>query len=245
MTKELNNRILELKKHLYPNENQKLDKISLKKVLYQLLRESLKSNKHELNIGDYTINITPKNLSVIYESVHTTIEVSNNDIYYETIRDLETRFFCISAVKKDEFLNDTPMIKSTGIVTNIDGICEEHICLELYTDVEDNIKKYLSLPSEFKIIEQPTTNDYMIKIKREIEISSPRTDIIDLLDKNRVVPVYYDTLLDKYKTQVDRREYKPNNYSLLLPNLEDKKIIVSFLYSSMVDFYTEYMNKNN
>lgn len=244
MTKELDNKIFELKKHLYPNENQKeLDKVSLKKALYQVLRESLKSNKYEIKIGDYTINIAPKNLSVVYESVHTTVEVSNEDVYYETIRDLETRFFCISAVKKDEFLNGTPAIKSTGIVTNIDGICEEHIYLELYTDEEDNIRKYLSLPKEFKVVEQPLTNDYIITVKREINIDSPRTDVIDLLDKNRVVPVYYDSFLDKYKTQVDRREYNPNNYSILLPSVDDKKIMVSFLYSTMVEFYTEYINK--
>lgn len=247
MTNEMENRILEIKKYLYPNDEIKynIDKNQVKKALYQLLRECLKTRQYIVKIGSYTIDVTPKNLSVKYESEHTTVEVSNEDIYYETIRDIETRFFCISQIKKDEFLIDNPIIRTTGIVTNINGIFEEHFSFELYSQTEDNIKNYLSLPSNVELVEQPIPDDYVATVRKHIKLNDPRTDVIDYLNKEKVVPVFLDTTVEKYKTQVDRRQYTPNNYSLLLPRVEEIKSIVSFLYSSMVDYYVEYMNGNN
>lgn len=247
MAKEIENKILELKKYLYPNDEERhnIDKTQVKKALYQLLRECLKERKYIIEIGSYIIDVTPKNLSVKYESEHTTVEVSNDDIYYETIRDIETRYFCISQIKRDEFLIDNPVIRTTGIVTNIDGTCEEHFSFELYSPTEDNIKNYLNLPVGVELVEQPLPDDYLATVKKHININDPRTDVIDYLNKNKVVPVFLDTTIEKYKTQVDRREYTPNNYTLLLPRIEEIKSIVSYLYSSMVEFYTEYMNENN
>lgn len=247
MSKEIETRITELKKFLYPNNKIKynIDKTQVKKALYHLLRECLKERKYIVEIGSYIIDITPKNLSVKYESEHTNVEVSNKDVYYETVRDIETRFFCISQIKKDEFQIDNPIIRTTGMVTNINGRCEEHFVFELYSPVEDNINNYLRLTKNFEILELPNHDDYLATIKRTIKIDEPRTDIIDCLDKNRVIPVFFDASINKYKTQVDRREYTPNNYSLLLPRIEEIKSIVSYLYSSMVEFYTEYMNENS
>ncbi len=247
MSKEIENRILDLKKYLYSSDEEKtaIDKTQVKKSLYQLLRECLKERKYIVEVGSYIIDITPKNLSVKYESEHTTVEVSNNDIYYETIRDIETRFFCISQIKRDEFQIDNAVIRTTGIVTNIDGTCEEHFSFELYSPTEDNINNYLNLPVGVKLVEQPQQDDYLATVKKSIKITDPRTDVIDYLNKNKVVPVFYDATINKYKTQVDRRDYTPNNYSLLLPRVEEIKSIVSYLYSSMVEFYTEYMNGNN
>ena len=165
-------------------------------------------------------------------------------MYYETIRDIETRFFAISQIKRDEFLIDVPLIRTTGMVTNINGLCEEHFCFELYTDEPDNINNYVYLPPNVEVIGQVLPNNYELTIKRKININEPRTDVIDYLDKERIVPVYLDTVVEKYKTQVSRRAYNPNNYSLLLPSIEDKKSILTFIYSSMVEFYQEYMNNN-
>ncbi len=247
MTEEMNNRVLELKKYLYPNDEIKydIDKVEVKKALYKLLRQCLKERKYIIPIESYIIDVTPKNLSVKYETEHTMVEVSNEDVYYETIRDIETRFFCITQIKRDEFQIDNAVIRTTGIVTNISGTCEEHFSFELYSPLEDNIKNYLNIPSNVEIVEQPTPDDYLATVKKQININDPRTDVIDYLNKNKVVPVYYDETVEKYKAQVDRRAYTPNNYSLLLPRVEEIKSIVSFLYSTMVEFYTEYMNENN
>ena len=110
----------ELHKQLYleNTETESIDELALKKQLYLLLRECLKEQEYEVTIGSYKINITPKGLSVKYESDQTIVEVSNADVYYESIRDTETRFFCISQMKKSEFLMDNPLIRVTGSVTN-------------------------------------------------------------------------------------------------------------------------------
>ena len=245
MTQEIENRIAELKKFLYHSpEEKEIDKIGLKKALFLLLRECLKERYYVIEIGSYKIDVTPKNLSVKYNSNQTIVEVSNIDVYYETIRDIETRFFAISQIKRDEFLIDVPLIRTTGMVTNINGLCEEHFCFELYTDEPDNINNYVYLPPNVEVIGQVLPNNYELTIKRRININEPRTDVIDYLDKERIVPVYLDTVVEKYKTQVSRRAYNPNNYSLLLPSIEDKKSILTFIYSSMVEFYQEYMNNN-
>ena len=228
MKKDLELAILELQKYLYPDNNQEIDNISLKRTLYNVLRECLKANRYEIEVGDYTINVNPKNLLVTYESNHTMVEVSNEDVYYETVRDIETRLFCISSLKKDEFLSDNPVIATTGVVSNID----------------DSIHNYLNLPSDVKLVKQPNENDYNATVKRRITPDQERTDIIDLLDKNKVVPVFYDSVIDKYKTQTDRRTYTPNNYVALLPSLDNLKSTITFLYSSMVEFYTEYLNND-
>ena len=244
MKKDLELAILELQKCLYPDNNQEIDNISLKRTLYNVLRECLKANRYEIEVGDYTINVNPKNLLVTYESNHTMVEVSNEDVYYETVRDIETRLFCISSLKKDEFLSDNPVIATTGVVSNIDGICEEHISFELVNNIDDSIHNYLNLPSDVKLVKQPNENDYNATVKRRITPDQERTDIIDLLDKNKVVPVFYDSVIDKYKTQTDRRTYTPNNYVALLPSLDNLKSTITFLYSSMVEFYTEYLNND-
>ena len=128
--------------------------ITLKKNLYLLLRECIKEKEYEVRIGSYEFNITPQNLSVKYKSDQTIVEVSNEDVYFESTRDTETRFFCISQMKKSEFLMDTPLIRVTGSVTNIDDVCEEHYLFELYTDDEsDSIRNYLQLPSDTQISE--------------------------------------------------------------------------------------------
>lgn len=244
MNTELEKIKLELQKYLYPDENKKnnIDKTNLKKTIFLLLRECLKKQVYVIEIGSYIINITPQKLYVKYEADHTTIEVSNNDVFYETVRDIETRFFAISKVKKDEFLIDIPIIRTTGIVTNIDGICEEHYCFELYTDEEDDIRNYLIFPDGVEIIGSENPNNYELCIKRKISINDPRSDVYDILDKEKVVPVYLDTIVEKYKTIYEKKEYTPNNYTLLIPKLEEKKAIITFIYSSMVDFYQEYMN---
>ena len=70
MTKEMDKKIAELKKYLYPNNdiNYDIDKNQIKKTLYQLLRECLKERRYIIEIGAYTIDVTPKNLSVKYET---------------------------------------------------------------------------------------------------------------------------------------------------------------------------------
>lgn len=237
----------ELHKQLYLDntENEQIDEISLKKHLYLLVRECIKEREYEVNIGSYKLNVTPKNLSVKYESNQTKVEVSNEDVYYETVRDTETRFFCINQVKKQEYLMDNPLIRTTGTIINIDGVCEEHYLFELYTDEEqDNIKNYLQLPADTSIVELNIDSERSLMVSRKINREDKRTDVIDFFAPDKVVPVFLDTIIEKYKALPERKEFDPVDYRNLLPTLDSKKKIISFIYSSIVEFYSEYMRYN-
>lgn len=240
MSKELENRISELKKHLYPNgtETTKIDKVGLQKSLFLLLRECLKVGKYEITIGSYKINVNPQYLSVVYQNPHTTIEVSNNDVFYETIRDIPVRYFVINDKIQDEYPSDTPIIKTLGLVINVDGIIDEVYDIELYTNNEDNVRRYLNLKNGFTI-SRDDDDPYSVSIKREITPNDPFTKIESVLTESALIPVLYDYDNDKY---IFQKETNNNlNYKILLPSLDDKKEVVSFLYSSMVEFYTKYI----
>lgn len=244
MSKKIESLKNNLKKYLFVTDSElkKLDSANFKKDLFKLLRECIKEANYIFEIGPYLFDITPQTLSVKYDTDNTIIKISNNDVYYESTRDIETRFFCISPERRDEYLMDNPLIRTTGIVTNIDGNCEELIRIELYTELEDNINNYLRLPLGVTFVKQPLEDDYSVLVKKEITKDTPRTDLIDYFDKDRVVPVYLDTVVEKYKTQVDRREYTPNNYSVLLPSLDIKKNLISYIYNSIVEFYRQYID---
>jgi hypothetical protein len=232
---------LEIHKILYSDSQP--DQILLRKQLYLLIKECIKEREYEVKIGSYEFNITPQNLSVKYVTDNTTVEVSNEDVYYESTRDTETRFFCISQLKKSEFLMDTPLIRVTGTVSNIDGICEEHYLFELYTDnQEDSIRNYLKLPSDTQISELNLDPQRATMVHRKVNRLDRRTDVIDLLVPNKVVPVYLDTIVEKYKALPYRKLYTPNNYTELIPTLEEKKKTIRFIYGAIVDFYSEYLN---
>jgi hypothetical protein len=234
----------ELHTLLYSSDN--VDEITLKKNLYLMLRECIKEKEYEVKIGSYEFNITPKNLSVKYNNDQTIVEVSNEDVYFETTRDTETRFFCISQMKKSEFLMDNPLIRVTGSVTNIADVCEEHYLFELYTEDEnDSIRNYLHLPSDTQISDLSLNPNEATMVHRKIKRNDPRTDVIDFLVKDKVVPVFLDTIIEKYKALPDKKDYDPNNYSELLPTLDDKKKLIRFIYAAIVDFYTDYLNENN
>lgn len=241
MSRELKNRIIELKQYLYPNgtETNEVDKVNLQKALFKLLRECLKEGKYEVDIGSYTINVNPQNLSVCYENAQTTVEVSNNDVFYETIRDIPVRFFVISNTKQEEYPSDTPIIRTLGIVTNIDGIMEETYDIELYTNDEDNVRNYIDLKDGFNVSPSREEDSYAISVKRRIRPNDYFTKIETILTEDKIVPVTLDINTGKYILQ---SEYQNDlNYHMLLPNLEDKKNVVGFLYSSMVEFYTNYI----
>ena len=157
---------LELHQLLYSDT--KVDELLLKKQLYLLLKECIKEREYEIQIGSYEFNITPQNLSVKYITDNTTVEVSNDDVYYESTRDTETRFFCISQVHKSEFLMDTPLIRVTGTVSNIDGICEEHYLFELYTDIfvlyPASLTRFIIFTSPLAISGTSNSNNFRTKL---------------------------------------------------------------------------------
>ena len=137
---------------------------------------------------------------------------------------------------------DTPLIRVTGSVTNIDGICEEHYLFELYTDEEnDSIRNYLHLPEDAQISELNIDQTKSTMVKRRVNREDKRTDVIDFLTPGKVIPVFLDTIVEKYKALPDRKEYNPSDYSELIPTLEDQKKVVRFIYGAIVEFYSNYI----
>lgn len=248
---ELELKINNLKKNLYSDNEEivNIDKISLQKNLFELIRECIKEREYIVDIGSYEINVTPADLSVKYETEETIIEISNEDVYYESTREVDCRYFVITNDQNSEYPLSNKAIRVTGIVTNIDGVCEEHYEFELLTDEVDDIKNYLTL-SNFNVSgasyssEEISTN-YSAIIKKEIKRNDKRTDVIDFFLPNRVVPVFYDYKNQKYIREAsERKVYSPSDYSILLPTLDSKKNLVNYLYSSIVEYYTEYINNN-
>lgn len=248
---ELELKINNLKNNLYSDSEElvNIDKISMQKNLFELIRECIKEREYIVDIGSYEINVTPSDLSVKYETDETTIEISNEDVYYESTREVDCRYFVVSNELNNEYPLSNKAIRVTGIITNIDGICEEHYEFELLSDEEDNIKNYLTL-SNFNVSgasysAEDISNNYSVIIKKEIKRTDKRTDVIDFFLPNKVIPVIYDYKEEKYiREESDRRIYNPGDYSILLPTLDDKKNIINYLYSSIVEYYTEYINNN-
>ena len=69
-------------------------------------------------------------------------------------------------------------------------------------------------------------------------LDMPALDIIDALGIG-------DRIVGSAKVTIDYlEEYNPDDYRILLPSLDSKKRIANYIYSSIVEFYTEYMNEN-
>ena len=81
-------------------------------------------------------------------------------------------------------------------------------------------------------------------LKRKVNRTDTRTDVIDFFVNDKVVPVFLDTIIEKYKALPDRKEYNPNNYTNLLPSLTDKKRIIRVIYGTIVEYYSEYLKEN-
>ena len=243
--KELEKNIIKLEKSLYHNNQEITDfnKIDVQKNLFSLIRECIKEKNYIVNVGSYEFNINPSNLSVKYENDETIVEISSEDFYYETTRETEARFFVIADEDKEIYPSDSKVIKVTGIVTNIDGMCDEHYQFELFND-DNNIKNYLSLIDGAEYQAKDIETNSSVIIRKEIFISNPRTDVTNFFSNSNIIPVTYNLYEDNYVKNIVEKEYIPNNYSLLIPTLDKEKSNVSFLYNSIVDYYTEYLNKN-
>lgn len=248
MTREIDKIKKELRKYLYTNdiEINNIDKISFQKTLFTLLRECIKQKEYEVEIGSYIINVNPEETMVEYENEETSIRITKNDVYYETNRETEIRYFIPTYLsnQSDTFEPESPVIKVSGLVTNIDGDCEERYCFELFNTDED-IKTYLEIPSNIQISPYTEPTKYSIILTKSVSVKDQRLDVFKIFKENKVIPVIYNPKLDKYLKTSSIKEYSPSDYTTLLPNLDNRKNIVSFIYSSIVEFYDNYLKNNS
>lgn len=236
----------ELRKYLYSKDTEinEIDKISLQKSLFSLLRECIKQKEYEVEIGSYRINLSPEQIMVEYENEETSIRISETDVYYETSRETEIRYFIVGPSENtEEFPASSPVIRVTGLVTNIDGDCEERYNIELF-NIDENIMDYINIPSNMKLSPYTEPTKYAIILIKPVSVHEKRVDASTFFKQEKIIPVTYDIKKDKYIRSPLVKEYNPVDYTSLLPTLENRKNIVSFIYSPIVEFYTEYITNN-
>jgi len=241
MNNDLIIKLSELKSILYPKniEDNNINKNRLKLILIETLKECIKNKLYKFYIGNYYFDITPDNLSIIYKTNTSNIELSNNDIHFETERDLENNYFIISDTIKDEYSLNEKTILVSGIILNYDNNYIEEYIFNLNSNKEDNIRNYLKLIENSSFLDIDESNKEETCIIKEITKDSKRTNIIDFFNTN-VIPVTYDKYQKKYLKC--NKEYQ-NDYSSYLPNMEKEKDNISFIYNTILDFYKEYLDK--
>ena len=95
--------IEDLKKLIYPIPKNEIDKTNIEKNIFKLMRTSILEKNYEIQVGPYILNFNPDELKVFYENEFTKVELSNEDVYYETMRPLETKYYCLSNENKETY----------------------------------------------------------------------------------------------------------------------------------------------
>ncbi len=245
---QINEKILqasaELKNYLYFNkiEDSDIDKVNIQKSLYKLLRECIKNEVYTATVGDYTINIDPHNLSVIYETDSIEIEVSSEDIHYEQTHATPDEYFVISKTEEESYPINQPAIIVTGAIDVYDDIYREYYEISLSEDIEDDIRNYIILSNNFSYTNDQFDTKYTVVLSRNIKSTTPVFNIYNLFNSKVVKPVTYNQVDDNYLKRTSSINNK--TYEDIVPSLSDKKLITSYLYGLVVDFYTDYINNN-
>lgn len=236
--------INELKKYIYYNkiENSDFDKVNIQKNLYKLLRECIKNKVYEIEIGSYKLNIKPDELSVKYETENTLVEVSKDDVHIENVSETNIEYFVIAPAESEEYSITIPAIMVEGVISTYDNTYEEIYEITISEDIEDNIRNYINLNNRFEYASNEFDNKYSVIIKRNITSETKYTNIYDIFNKKIVKPVTYNKNKDNYVRRTI--SYESKTYASIIPTLEDKKLITSYLYGLIVEFYTEYVNNN-
>ncbi|HAB66736.1 MAG TPA: hypothetical protein DCE23_05160, partial [Firmicutes bacterium] len=176
--------INELKKYIYYNkiENSDFDKVNIQKNLYKLLRECIKNEVYEVEIGSYKLNIKLDELSVKYETENTLVEVSKEDVHVENISETNIEYFVISPVESEEYNITIPAIMVEGVISTYDNTYEEIYEITISEDIEDNIRNYINLNNRFEYASNEFDNKYSVIIKRNINRETKYINIYDIFN---------------------------------------------------------------
>lgn len=244
MSEALNDKIKNLQRDLYPNDMGAniINKVDIQKNVYELLKQCLIEEKTQIEIGSYNINIDPKELAVTYDTGLTKIEVSNYDVSFETERTTEKKYYVVSEYNKSFYDINSKHLMVEGRVLNYNGTCEELYRIELYSsNPKDNIKNYINLIEGFTYIEGDCTNNVAVICRRVLR-DERKFNVSRLFNSDKVKAVI---LHDNQFIKSLESNYTINeDYSNLMPALNRQKEILSFIYSTIVDFYNEYVRAN-
>ena len=244
MDKDYEKILGKLRNVLYHGDDEigKIDDIKLKKVIYETLREALTNELYQFYIGSYSFDITPQNLVVAYTTPDTRIEITRNDIHFETTRQTPTSYFVISPEKKDTYPEDTKSIAIYGdIIQYDDFVTTEQYVMKLHSaNPNDSLRRYVTLPKGFTLYDNHLVDDPTdFVLGRDINKYDLMTDLSIFFNPKDTFPVFYDEPNHIFK----RVEKKLGNdtYAKYLPTLEEKKNNVRIIYSTIVEFYNEYL----
>ena len=212
-----------------PSINEK----ELKKDVYTILRASLKNKQYELSIGEYYLNLNPKDIIIRKDTDDTLIEINNEEIYYETERNTETRFYILTNQTQDEYSIDTPAIQIEGHVMNIINNKRVEYIFKLINSSND-IKNYI-INNKVELIDKKTA---ILTI--DIDNDTPMIDYEDYLDKTKIKKVFLDYQKNKY---IIKEIKEPNNYLVYLPDISKQIVTLKHIYNCIIEFYNEYATK--
>ena len=243
----MNDKVVEELQRLLYNGDEELipDENKIKKTIFEVLKEVLKSRTYRFNVGSYFFDVTPQNLLVSYDTPDTAIQITNTDIHFETTRQTEKRYFCISPEKKDVFPENTKSIEITGNIIHYDNTTlTEQYTLKLNTDdPNESIKKYLYFPKEFELYEDPLLNDPTeLVLGRDIKVTDLRTDVGLFLNPACTYPVVYSPQDHQFRLSGNLKPL--TNYEMFVPSLKEKKELIRLIYCTIVDFYNQYIDNN-
>ena len=227
MIEEIN----EIKKELdsYLDNKKEIDDNSLEKKLYSLIKAALTNKISTIEIGNYYLNLDPKELKVTYESLSTYLEVSNHDIY-EEFELIDNCFYYVIKNSDNDYNENSPVIKVSNTILMSSPYYSENLYFELIN--ADNIKDYMKDNSLIKY-----EGNKMAIVNKYFSPSDNRLNEQDFLNLEKVMLVKKQ-LNGSYKPTY--REEK-DSYHEILPNLEINKKIINKIYNCLVDFYKKYL----
>lgn len=208
----------------------------IEEKLKHVLRESIKRRILKITAGSYQIDFDPRKISVVYENPNTYIKVADNDIYYETERENNVRYFIISNDKKDQYDIQTPCIKVQNSVVSINGEAKENYYIELLAEDETiDLKNYLKDVQNFNEV-----TSFDAEISREVSKNSNHFDLMNLFDEKNIIPVTYSYFDDCF---INYQEQKDKDYEILLPDVTNQINKLKKIFFIIIDFYKEYSNQ--
>ena len=212
-----------------------IDYSVLSTELKKLYRNAIKAQIYKIQIGDYYIDMEPKNINICYDSKDTYIEINKDDQQIETHRPLEVKYYAITNEIKDTYPITTPCIKVSGEALSMDGIKTDNRYIELLNPKFDmRLKNYCY--EDVNIINITTASTIT-----EVEPNDPMIEPTKFLKKEFLVPVKLN-YFDKNFTRIDE---KPNalDYKNYFPRTANKMKIIKLMLNTLIEFYNSFNKK--
>lgn len=227
---ELNKNIETIYDMIYKDLN--IDYSVLTIELKKLYRNAIKAQKYKIQIGDYYIDMEPKNINICYDSKDTYIEINKDDQQVETHRPLDIKYYVISDTRQDTYPITTPCIKVSGEALSMDGIKTDNRYIELLNPkFEMRLKNYCREGVDLINITTAT-------IITEVDPSEPIIDPIKFLKRELLIPVklnYFDKNFTRIKETIVQNDYKK-----YFPRTANKMKIIKLMLNTLIDFYNSF-----